>query len=62
MEGEEWETEIISTKEYERCYLGAPLAEYGLLDSYEFFLAQLAASGLPQGNIFEFAAQTILKF
>lgn len=36
--------------------------DYGLLDAYEFFLSQLAASGLPQGNIYEFAAQAMLKF
>ncbi len=39
-----------------------PLVDYGLLDSYKFFLSQLALAGIPQGNIFEFAAQTIIKF
>lgn len=38
------------------------MVDYGLLDAYQFFLTQLAASGVPQGNIFEFAAQAMLKF
>lgn len=43
-------------------YIGSPLVDYGLLDAYQFFLSQLAASGMPQANIFEFAAQAMLKF
>ena len=42
--------------------LGEPLQNYGLLDAYEFFLGQLANSGIPQGNVYEFAAQAILRY
>ena len=36
--------------------------QYGLLDGYEFFLKHLAESGIPQANVFEFAAQSVLKY
>ena len=32
------------------------------IEAYEFFLKNLATYGIPQANIFEFAAQQILKF
>ncbi|EAR95805.3 hypothetical protein TTHERM_00877000 (macronuclear) [Tetrahymena thermophila SB210] len=34
----------------------------GILDAYEYFLRQLCKNGLPSGNVYEFAAQQILKF
>lgn len=42
--------------------LGSPLVEYGLIDAFEYFMVQLTQAGIPQGNLYEFAAQTILKY
>lgn len=42
--------------------LGSPLIQYGLVDAFEFFMIQLTQAGIPQGNVYEFAAQMILKY
>lgn len=34
----------------------------GMLDAYEYFLRAICKNGLPEANIFEFAAQQILKY
>jgi hypothetical protein len=33
-----------------------------MLDAYEYFLRAICKNGLPEANIFEFAAQQILKY
>lgn len=38
------------------------LERSGILDAYEYFLRAICKNGLPEANIFEFAAQQILKY
>lgn len=38
------------------------LEKSGILDAYEYFLRAICKNGLPEANIFEFAAQQILKY
>jgi hypothetical protein len=44
------------------CYIVGVLEKSGILDAYEYFLRAICKNGLPEANIFEFAAQQILKY
>lgn len=45
-----------------KCYEDSLLIQYGLVEAFEYFMLQLAQTGVPQNNVFEFAAQTVLKY
>ena len=38
------------------------LIKYGLMEAYESVLRSLCEAGLPEGNVYEFAALKVLKF
>ena len=38
------------------------LKQSGILNAYEYLLEQLCKYGLPQGDLYEFSALTVLKY